>query len=295
MRTREALLSLTAAALLSVPLLRLSAQVIDGMGIDRPYDFVHVPDEKGLALLGPSLQLSVANLYWLSAVQYIGDRRAAQRGYDKLLPVVDLVTDLDPRHGYAYQTAGIFLSSVQDVDGSDRIFEKGIRRGPRWWSYPYYLAFNATFHRHDHEAAARWAEVAARTPGAPPLAAAMATSMKLKGGSPDDAVRMLEDLRGTARDERTAEALETQYRLAVLQRDLARLNEAVSRFREARGRAPSPLEELVWAGLLPAIPGEPSGGRYHLDPTDGRVHSSGQYARPEPARPPAGPVHEGDR
>jgi len=279
---RESSLALAAAALLLVPLAHLSSRVARAMGLDRPYDFVHVPRGRALKLLGPGIGLSVANAYWLSAVQYVGDRRSAERGFGKLFAVVDLVTDLDPRHGYAYQSAGIFLSSVQDVDGADRILEKGVRQGPRWWSFPYYLAFNAVFYRQDYEAGARWAELAARTPGAPPLARDMALTLRVKSGSPEDAVRMLEDLRATVDDEKTAEALEAQVRLAVLQRDFARLDAAVARFRAERGRAPSSLDDLLRAGLLERIPPEPFGGHYLLDPRDGTVHSSANDFRIKP-------------
>jgi hypothetical protein len=282
---RNTLLGLGLAVLLAFPVLQLSARVAGQMGADRPYDFVHIPDGKVLHLLSPAIQLTVANLYWLSAVQYVGEREAQARGYGNLVPLIELVTDLDPRHGYAYQTAGIFLASVHDVEGSDRIFEKGFRQGPAWWSYPYYLAFNAAFYRQDHAAAARWAELAARTPGAPPIAADMAISMKVKVGSPDDAVRMLEHLRETVKDEKTAEALEAQWRLAVLQRDFALLDAAVARFRAERGRAPSSLDELVRERFLEAIPPEPHGGHYHVD-RDGRVHSSANDFRIKPpARP----------
>jgi hypothetical protein len=286
--SRETTVALAVAALLSVPLLALSSRVAGAMGIDRPYDFVHVPHGNGLALLAPGPRLSVANLYWLSAVQYVGDRRASQRGYGKLLPVVDLVTDLDPRHGYAYQTAGIFLSSLRDADASNRILEKGYRRGPPWWTFPYYRAFNAVFYRQDTEDAARWAELAARTQGAPQLVREMALALKLKTGSAEDAVRMLEDLRASVTDENTAAALEEQHRLAVLQRDFARLDAAAARFRAERGRPPSSLDELVREKFVDAVPPEPYGGRYYLDPRDGRAHSSVNDVRLEPQ--PAGPL-----
>jgi hypothetical protein len=289
--SRESTIAVAVTALLALPLLTLSSQVAGAMGIDRPYDFVHVPHGRGLALLAPGPKLSIANLYWLSAVQYVGDRGASRRGYEKLLPVVDLVTDLDPRHGYAYQSAGIFLSSQRDADASDRILEKGFRQGPPWWSFPYYRAFNAVFYRQDHEDAARWAERAARTPGAPSLARDMAFTLQMKSGSRDDAVRMIEDLRATVTDENTAAALEEQHRLAVLQRDFARLDAGVARFRAERGRPPSSLDELVRERFLDAVPREPYGGRYYLDPRDGRVHASANDLRiePTPRNPPLAP------
>lgn len=247
------------------------------------FDVTYVPESKPLLLLSPSLRLTVANYLWLQAVQYIGDQHLRGGKFDKLHALVDVITDLDPDHGYAYQTAGIALSSSGHLDQSDAILEKGITRGPNWWSFPFYRAFNEFHYRDDYAAASRWAEQAARTPGATPNMAKLALALKVKSGSPDDAVRFLEEMRGTARDGHTAEILDEQYRLAVLQRDFAVLDAAVERFRESRGRDPRDLRELVAAGLLPSLPAEPYGGAYVW--RDGAVHSTGKdfrFPKPEP-------------
>jgi tetratricopeptide (TPR) repeat protein len=242
---------------------------------------LHVPESSALRLLSPGLRLTIANLYWLSTVQYVGDRRAQERGWAKLHALGDLVTDLDPRHGYAYQSVGLVLSAAGRLDESDRILEKGQRHAPRW-TFPFYLAFNHFFYRGDYEAAARWAEVAAKMPGASTRISHLALSLKVKSGSPDDAVRFLEEMRGTASDDRTADAIDEQLRIALLQRNFAVLDEAVTRFRELRGRPPQPLEEIVWSGLLAVIPEDPYGGRYYAD-GDGHVHSTAKDFRMKPA------------
>jgi len=280
---------IAAALLLALPLGLAARRTLAGMGVDRPYDVRYLPDPKSLRFLSPGLQLTIANSYWLSTVQYIGERRPRERGMEKLFPLADLVTTLDPRHGYAYQTAGIVLSGEGRLEESDRILRAGIERGPGWWSYPLYLAFNAFFYRGDTEAAAFWAERAARTPGASTNLAGLAMTMKVRSGSPDDAVRLLLELREAAGDETTAAALAEQLKLAVLQRDFARLDAAVARYREERGRPPRALEELVQAGLLPALPEEPYGGRYYLD-VSGVVHSSARDQRFKPQEPPRDPA-----
>ncbi len=247
------------------------------------FDVSYIPESKPLLYLSPSLRLTIANYLWLQTVQYIGDQHLRRGKFDKLYALVDVITDLDPDHGYAYQTAGIALSSSNHLDQSDAILEKGITRGPNWWTYPFYRAFNEFHYRDDYASASRWAEQAARTPGATPNMAKLALALKVKSGSPDDAVRFLEEMRATARDERTAEILDEQYRVAVLQRDFAVLDGAVERFREARGRDPRDLRELVTAGLLPDLPAEPYGGAYVW--RDGAVHSTGKdfrFPKPEP-------------
>jgi tetratricopeptide (TPR) repeat protein len=285
LRTRETLLAIAVVAALVFPLVRTSQRVFERLGVYEPYDVMYVPRGSALRFLSPAMQLSVANMYWLATVQYVGEPRREARGFEKLFPLADLVTELDPGHGYAYQTAGIVLSAQGRLDESDRILKKGMQPGrPNWWSYPFYVAFNHFFYRGDYVEAGRWAEIAAKTPGASTNISHLAMALKVKSGSPDDAIRFLDEMRRTANDEASAARLEDQHRLAVLQRDFGVLDDAVARFREARGRPPTRLEELVPAGLVAEIPVEPFGGYYYLD-ADGNIHSSKNDHRFKPAEP----------
>lgn len=248
---------------------RLAAQMQS-----RPFDVAHVPTGSFMRLASLGQRGLVSDLYWLETVQYVGDMKADARGYDKLYPLVDLVTDLDPRHGYAYQTGGIVLSAANRLDESDRILEKGMEKGPRWWSFPFYVAFNHFFYRGDYATAARYAEIAARTPGASPNISHLAVSLASKSGTPDQAVALIEELRRTVRDEASAARLDEQLKLAILERDAQLLEKAAGRFRDERGRDIESLLDLVQAGVVAAIPPDPFGGHYTWDAAERKVHSS---------------------
>jgi tetratricopeptide (TPR) repeat protein len=283
---RALLVPLALAILLVGPLVLVAGRVAERMGVDRPYEVSYIPHGRALAFLSPGAKLSVANAYWLATVQYIGGQHLAQGRFDQLYPLIDLVTDLDPLHGYAFQTGGIVLSSAQRLEESDLILKKGIERGPNWWSYPFYLAFNDYFWRGDYDSAARWASQAARTPGASPNISHLALALEVKHGDPEAGLALLEELLKSSRDDQVRERLEEQYRLARLQVDFTRLDGAVARYTTRHGRPPDRLDRLVEDGLLPAIPPEPFGGRYELR-ADGRVHSTGRdfhFQPPEPGR-----------
>jgi tetratricopeptide (TPR) repeat protein len=255
----------------------------------RPYDVAHVPSGATLRWAALGHRGLVSDLYWLAAVQYIGEQRAAERGWDRLYPLVDLVTDLDLRHGYAYQTAGIVLSSVGRLDESNRILEKGMEKGPPYWTFPYYVAFNYWFYRGDYATAARYAERAAQTPGASPNISHLAVSLASKGGTPELALEMLEELGRTVKDEATAARLDEQRKLALLERDCQALERAAARFERERGRRIWSLSELVTHGYVPAIPQDPFGGEYQWDGAEGKVHSSAnsfRFSPPEKPHPP---------
>jgi tetratricopeptide (TPR) repeat protein len=240
----------------------------------RPYDVGHVPHGAFARVASLGHRTFVSDMYWLSVVQYIGEARADQRGYGKLFPLVDLVTDLDPRHGYAYQTAGIVLSAAGLLDESDRILEKGIEKGPPYWTFPYYLSFNAWFYRGDMATGARYAEMAARTPGASPNISQLAVSLASKSGTPEDAIAMLREIRGTVKDEATLSRLDEQMKLAVLERDAQALEREAARFETEHGRPIRSLQELVSAGYRAVLPQDPFGGVYEWHPEEKRVHSS---------------------
>ncbi len=288
-------------SLLTVPAARLAAFlalagatgfVASRLRVDeeRPYDIESVPRPGMLAWAFLGDRTLAANLNWLRAVQYIGEPRAAERGWDKLFPIVDVVTDLDPRHGYAYQVASTILSSVGRVEESNRMLEKGMKNVPDRYILPYLRAFNAFYYDGDWTTAGHFAEVAARTPGAPAHVRQNVLAYYVKGRRADAAIAFLQQSLTEAKDPDTRKAVESQLRQAYVERDAARLDEAVDEWRKRYLVGPFAVEQLVTVGLLDEIPPDPAGGRWYVD-DGGRVRSTAnpyRFARPEPAsrRPP---------
>jgi tetratricopeptide (TPR) repeat protein len=220
-------------------------------------------------------------------VQYIGEPRANERGWERLLPLVDLVTDLDPGHGYAYQVAGTILGSVDRVDESNAILEKGMRNVPSRYILPYLRAFNAFYYEGDYAAAGRWVETAARTPGAPPHLRQNVLAMYVKGGRAEAAIAFLSQALEETRDEESRKAILRQLEQARFEKAAAILDGAVAAYRERYGLAPAALDLLVAEGLLPALPEDPFGGRWILG-DDGRARSTAHAHRLRPPEPRGG-------
>lgn len=257
---------------------------------ERPYDIDVVPPASAVRWLSLGHALLASHLYWLRAVQYIGESRAEERGWDKLFPVVDLVTDLDPGHGYAYQVAGVVLSSAGRVAESNRLLEKGARNVPDRYVLPYFRAFNAFYYEGDWPLAGRWAEVAARAPGAPAHVRQNVLAYYVKGNRADAAVSFLETAYREAQDEETRKALKAQLDQAVFERNAIALDEAVKRWRERHLLGPVTLESLLAEGLLDALPADPFGGVWFAD-AEGRVRSTLHSHRIAP-RPTAEELYE---
>lgn len=262
----------------------LAASRLDA-GRDRPYDIGFVPPSSTARWMSAGHPTLMANLWWLRAVQYIGDPQADRRGWDKLHPTVELVTDLDPGHGYAYQVAGTLLGSAGRVAESNAILEKGIRNVPTRYILPYLRAFNAFYYAGDYAEAGRYVEVAARTPGAPPHLRQNVLAMYVKGHRADAAVAFLEESLAASGDDETRKAIEEQLRRARLEAAASRLDEALQVYRERFGWSPLSPVQLVAAGLVERLPEDPYGGQFVLG-DDGRYHST---AHPTRFRPPDRP------
>lgn len=253
---------------------------------ERPYDLGIVPGAAAARWTSFGHPTLVANLWWLRAVQYIGDPHADRRGWEKLYPAVELVTDLDPRHGYAYQVAGVILGSANRVDESNAILEKGIRNVHDRYILPFLRAFNAFFYAGDYALAGRYYEIAARTPGAPPHLRQNVLAMYVKGRRADAAIGFLQHSLEAAPDDETRKAVLEQIRQARMEQAASALDAAHQAFVAQHGFAPAGPVQLVAAGLLDAVPDDPYGGAFVLGP-DGRYQSSahpGRFSPPERAR-----------
>jgi tetratricopeptide (TPR) repeat protein len=203
----------------------------------------------------------------------MGDPRADERGWGKLRPLVDVVTDLDPRHGYAYQTTGNLLASSGRLADSNAILEKGTRNVPDRYILPFHRAVNAFMYAGDYVDAGKWFEIASTTPGAPARLREYVVAMYAKGDRAEAAVSFLRHLQEEAQDDESRKAIDHQIRRATLERDATRLEAAAAFYRERHLFPPVCLEQLVLDGLVDRLPEDPFGGEYYLD-GEGRVRST---------------------
>lgn len=237
-----------------------------------------LPDGKMLRLASFGQRLVIADLYWLKTVAYVGDSMLVrEHRLESLYALGDIVTDLDPRYGYAYQVVGSNLSGLAHrVDESDRILEKGVRNVPDRWTLPFLLAFNKFFYEDDFAAAAAWARRAAEV-GRRPHLALLAANLSLVANTEEQYRSALSFLELSLQQTETPE-LREQLELRIVKvrtyQVLSRLERAVDEFRRRYVRPPLLLEELAWSGLLREVPSDPSGGTIEYDPWTGTVRSS---------------------
>jgi len=241
-------------------------------------ELAFLPNGKVLRAVSLGQRHTLADYFWLALVQHVGAAAdARQPRWDAVYPVADLVTDLDPRYGYAYQEAGGVLSGLaKRVDLSDKILLKGVEAIPDRWQLHWNLGFNKYFYENDLIGAAKHFQQAALVGKRPHLAyQASALAMDSNGaGSYDFAIHALD----VALEEPDAAPLREFFVKRLLQartfQVLARVEELAEAFRAAAGRYPFGIPELVATGRLQAVPADPAGGTIELDPLTGKARSS---------------------
>jgi tetratricopeptide (TPR) repeat protein len=254
--------------------------------LERPYDVEVVPPASAVRWISLGHTLLAANFYWLRTVQYIGEPRADFRGWERLHPLAQLVTDLDPGHGYAYQVAGVVLASAGRVDESNAILEKGTRNVPSRYILPYLRAFNAFYYQGDWQQAGRWAELAAKAPGAPDHVKRNVLAYYVKGGRAEAAIAFLENVLAETNDPESRKKLEAELLQARFEQEAERLDAAIGAYGQRFGAPPPSVAALAAAGLVKRLPPDPYGGTWILG-ADGRVRSSAHEFRFSPPPPPS--------
>ena len=76
----------------------------------------------------------IADLYYLKAHQYVGTQEVRKADFPQLYPIIDLVTDLDPKFLSPHLFGGLALSlSGMHVDESILILKKAYKMDPTVW------------------------------------------------------------------------------------------------------------------------------------------------------------------
>ena len=283
---RRLAITLTAALLLVA--LGASSRVAlepEASALGRIRNPAWLPDGKLLRIASLGQRHALSDLYWLRLVQYMGETILAKaQRWEALYPLANIVTDLDPRHGYAYQVAGSNLSGLANrVAESNAILEKGMRNVPERWDLPFTLAFNKYFYDEDFAQAAAYARRAAEI-GKRPHLALLATNLSLAADHEDEygtAKAFLEESISTADPDLRKDLEERLVKVRTYEL-LSRLEKAVERHERVTGRKPFLLTDLIAAGVTVNLPVDPSGGIFLYDPSSGEVTSSVLGARKPP-------------
>ena len=273
--------ALTAAA---AGLLRASAEKIAPQAPDSELDIPPIPGDVARALTFGFRSL-LADFTLLEAIQLLPQRKGNMVPEEaapldrRMFRLLEYSVEVDPKFAGAYRFAAAALphetgtGKVYGVLGAVQILEKGLRERPDDWHMGFLLGFLQSYYLWDFPAAARSMAVASRQKGAPSWVGLLATRLGAQGGELETAISLAEAMLNQATEEETRKDWQDRVDALHMERDLRAIEEAARRYREAKGAFPRSVHALVGEGFLPALPREPHGGRYLIEP-DGSARST---------------------
>lgn len=220
----------------------------------------------------------VSDVYWMRAVIYYGGQRLNTRAknYDQLFPLLDLVTSLDPHFRVAYRFGSIFLAEQYPggagrPDQAVQLLQKGLEHSPERWEYVADIGFVYYWWLRDYARAARWFKMAGEIPGAPSWLAPLAATTLAEGGNRESSRRLWTELRDHTDIEWIQRNAEHRLRQLDALDMIDALNDVTAGFTARHRRPPQDWEEVAADRRWPAIPRDPTGLPFAIDPATGRV------------------------
>lgn len=170
------------------------------------FNMLFVPPRALVQGLASGYENVAADGLWLGLIQYYGDRvmmKYDDRKFENLEPMLDLITDLDPRFYFAYWLGGWALGDNGQSAAALKLLEKGERLNPNDYQYPYLEGFIDFLFDKNYARAAKDFQRAADMPNAERFARTMAARMLQKQGLDEQALSIWTSLYQHAPDKAT--------------------------------------------------------------------------------------------
>ena len=147
-----------------ISLIALLAGLIIALRVSS-YSFLrlkYLPSSELLLKANLGHKNTLADYYFLNAIQYGGEPKNKDEEYRWLYPMLNIVTELDPKYGTPYRWGGIVLpffngTEWKNVQESDMLLEKGIRDArkdeDKYWQVHFYRGWNAMTYEKDYRKA----------------------------------------------------------------------------------------------------------------------------------------------
>jgi hypothetical protein len=210
----------------------------------------------------------LADIYWTRVVQYYGGKKARKDANIELLwPLLDVTTTLDPHLLVAYRFGSTFLSQPVPT-GAGRpdlgiaLIERGIRENPDYWRFYEDLGFVYYFDLKDYKRAAQAFREGSEKPGAMIWMKTFAARIAAEGGTREISAELWSEIYDSATDAEIKNNALLHLKLLRADADCEKLDLLAAEYQKRVGRRPAEMRELVGAGLLRGLPGDPDGFAY---------------------------------
>jgi tetratricopeptide (TPR) repeat protein len=210
----------------------------------------------------------MADIYWTRVVQFYGNKHVRGNANMELLwPLLDITTTLDPNLLIAYRFGGMFLSQrapsgAGRPDLAVQLIQRGIRANPDYWRLYEDLGFIYYFDLKDYSKASEAFLEGSKKPEAQVWMKVMAAKIAAEGESFTTSVFLWKDIYDTTTDPMVKKNAELHLQLLKAKEDCRQIDALAGEYEKRFGRRPTRMSEMVQAGLLRAIPGDPLGFAY---------------------------------
>ena len=210
----------------------------------------------------------LADIYWTRVVQYYGNKHArGQANLELLWPLLDITTTLDPNLLISYRFGAMFLSQAPPSgagrpDLAVKLIERGIQANPDYWRLYEDLGFVYYFDLKDYKKASDAFLEGSKRPNAQLWMKVMAAKVAAEGESLETSVFLWKDIYNSTSDPSVKKNALMHLQLLKVKEDCRQLDLLADEYAKRFGKRPARMNEMVQAGLLRGIPGDPLGFAY---------------------------------
>jgi tetratricopeptide (TPR) repeat protein len=240
-------------------------------------EYLYMPSGRILKQLSFGHEGLLANIYWMRAVQYYGDKRLRnEKEFPLLYSLINIAVTLDPKMMESYQFGAIFLSEPSPIGAAAprqavEIVQKGIEFNPDNWQLYKNLGFVYYWYLKDYRSSAQAFMKGSQIPHAAPWMKSMAALLMEQGGNRQASKFLWEQIYETSSTVSMRE--NARKNLAKLQadEDIELLEKIINKWESQTGNKIQSLRDLVAFKVFKEVPRDPYGYFYQYDPASGKV------------------------
>jgi hypothetical protein len=235
--------------------------------------FVSLPSGKSLRIFSFGFQNLLADFLYIWAIQLFSTYTIENR-FDYIEPIFNTITDVTPAYRDPYMIGSlIMVYEKKDPLMAIRLLDKGSAAIPGEWIFDHDAGYYAYKFLKDYPKAEFYYSRAAQKPGAPAFIQRNKAHMVYLEDNLAVAWRMWQEIYRNARERIERDSAFNHLFQIKSDVDSALLQQKIKQFRQAFGRNPIALEELVHRRFIREIPHDFSGKEYLYDPKSGQVRA----------------------
>ena len=230
-----------------------------------------VPGVEALKFLSLGDRQLTADLLWLNTIQYFGAGTPYGK-YHALGPMLDRITQLDPKFEYPYEFGLITLPYMEQTPAAIILGQRAQKELPNNGLLSYYLASDYQLNLKDYANAAKYYILASKQKGAPGAAISLAaTSLDKLNSSLGDRLVASEFWKTAYDNAKNDDEKKRDFAWYQQLQVVYTLEAAALTYHDKTGQFPATFQTMIDAGLIQSVPPSTVNRILTLDPKTGKV------------------------